>query len=324
MQKDFIPKPAVRKKLIVAALRERGTLKCTQLEEICGGCSPKSIRRSIGELRNDRWPIEGGDSGYSLREPSIAEKGVTVDEHFGVLMIAGCSIDKHIGRLFPNVGEHLKRELFGLDDIEETEDALTLDRSISVPQSIYSKKQIGMFGKVARNIVDELAISFEYNNVWQSKDETRSVYPVQLKLKDGVWYLLSWDLDKDDIRMFKLSKIKNVRVCEKRWKRPQVSCVQSVLKSAHFSIWDRGEEPLKIGIQVEGHAKEHVEHYELTSNQEIIQQGGNTIVVLQTSDVIGVLSWCRHYIHNIQILYPESVKKRFLGELQAGFEKHKI
>lgn len=322
MQKDFIPKPSIRKKLIIAALREKGTLKCGELIEICGGSSKRSIRRSIDELRAERWSIEGGCDGYSLREPSIAEKEVTADEHFGVLMIAGCSIDKNIGQLFPNVGDYLRRGLLELDEVEETSDALAIDRSISVPQSIYSKEQIGMFGKISRNIVDELAMSFEYTNVWENKAETRSAFPIQLKLKEGVWYLLAWDLDKDDMRVFKLPKIKDARLCEQRWKRPSGKNIRQVLKSTQFSVWDRGEDPIKIGIKVEGHAKDHVEHYELTPNQEVHQEAGETVVSLETSDVIGVLSWCRHYIHNIQILYPESVKEQFAEDLRASLERH--
>lgn len=324
MKKDFTLSVSDRKKLIVAALRKHESVTCARLQELCGDCSAKTIRRTIDKLRDDRWPIESSNEGYFLRKASSAEKECTHDTHFGVLMIAGCSIDKNIGKLLPGVGDHIKREILGLSEIEETEDALLIDRSVDMSQSIYSEAQIKTFGAIARNIVDELAISFEYRNVWEGAVETRAVYPIQLKLKDGMWYLLSWDLDRDDMRVFKLPKILDVRICEQKWSRPSIVAIDGVLNSAKFSIWDRGEDPIKITLKVEGHAKEHLEHHALTSHQELIQRDKETYAVMETSDIVGFLSWCRHFIHNVEIIEPASVKQKFIEELNVGLSKHSV
>jgi|GEM_PF-5071132 len=321
MKDPLHPKPE-RLKLLLALLREQDYLTSTQISEACSS-SPKTAQRDIDTLRNTgKWPIESSYKGFSLRAGSSAEKHSTKDEHFAVLMIAGCSIDKNIGQLMPSVADHLKSELHGLSEIEESVGLPIVERAISVPSSIYSQEQLQVFGFLARNIIDELSVSFEYINVSQTVASVREVFPVQLKLKEGIWYLLTWDLQRDDLRVFKINKIGNLQVFKKHWTKPSQNSVDEVLRAGEFSIWDRNEDQTEVRLKVEGHAEEFVVYQKLTATQEIQPEEKFSIVIIQTSDLLGLKNWCRRFASEVEILAPQDLRESHAAELTLAANKN--
>lgn len=320
--KDFAKNPQERKRIVYAMLSEKRFVTNKDICEACH-CSAKTAQRTVNALRDDRWPIDSDHRGYFFRESSIAEKSVSADTHFGVLMLAGCSIDKNIASLFPNVSQHFRSQLLNLDEVENTENALLLDRAIDVPRSIYTQAEISLFGRLSKRIIDEVVISFDYVNVGSSEQKVRTVFPIQLRLLDGVWFLLSWDLQKQERRAFKLLKIKNLRLPLHSWDSPSSDIIESVINSARLSVWETSDAPQTITIEVKGHAKEYVELHKLTSNQKLVQANGVTQVTFQTSDTFGTLRWCREYIHDIKILKPQSLIDLYLSDFQSSLAIHK-
>jgi proteasome accessory factor B len=71
--------------------------------------------------------------------------------------------------------------------------------------------------EIARALAQRSRIDFDYKKPDADSPEGRSVYPLGLSAWKGSWYLVGEDLDRDDIRVFKLSRITSkIEVTKKR------------------------------------------------------------------------------------------------------------
>jgi proteasome accessory factor B len=71
--------------------------------------------------------------------------------------------------------------------------------------------------EIARALAQRSRIDFDYKKPDAANSEGRSVYPLGLSAWKGSWYLVGEDLDRDDIRVFKLSRITSkIEVTKKR------------------------------------------------------------------------------------------------------------
>jgi len=76
--------------------------------------------------------------------------------------------------------------------------------------SYYGKEK---FNAVKSAILDKRCISFDYYGASGEKTH-RKVYPMQLWFKHRAWYIKAYCLMRKDFRLFKISRIQNISVCE--------------------------------------------------------------------------------------------------------------
>ena len=71
------------------------------------------------------------------------------------------------------------------------------------------EKQIGESGlaEILSSLAERQTIEFEYRKEDSLKNETRKVNPLGLSAWRGSWYLVGEDLNRDDVRVFKISRI---------------------------------------------------------------------------------------------------------------------
>ena len=61
------------------------------------------------------------------------------------------------------------------------------------------------------------------------KKTNRQVEPLQLWFKEKTWYLRAFCIDKQDIRIFKLTRMKNLQLIEEFFERTVTTGFQEVL-----------------------------------------------------------------------------------------------
>jgi len=72
------------------------------------------------------------------------------------------------------------------------------------------------FVAIANAISQKTAISFDYTNR-QGKKSYKTVYPLKISNFSGIWYLLAYDLVKEDLRNYHIQDIKNLTFCEENY-----------------------------------------------------------------------------------------------------------
>ena len=318
------PKPVnhqqmLRLSKILALVRERERVTQVKLSKACE-CSTKSIQRDVAVLQANGWPIEYDKKGYFLKAQFIDDLESTENSQIASLVLAGCSVDKHLMDNFPAVAMSLKGSLFDAPDIQSIAvDKLSL--AIVEERSSLNKKQLETFGAIARSIIEELAVEFEYRAVSKNNPITRTLFPISLRQKENVWYLVGYDLQREAVRVFTLNKIIKVRTYSEPFKKPSRKIVSEVLKSGRFSIWDSGssKESQAIRVRLFEHAGEFVRNHVIHPSQSIeVIDEHSVILNLETSDLTGVNLWLRKFMHLVQVVEPKVLKDQFIQDLKES------
>lgn len=112
------------------------------------------------------------------------------------------------------------------------------------------------FPVVKEAILSRRRISFLYFNSYGQKNE-RIVEPLQILFKHNAWYLVAYDIHKEDYRIFKLHRMKNVQLCDETFLRDLpsrtdafvddfsiavVSITLEIKKEMAFRVYDEFEE----------------------------------------------------------------------------------
>lgn len=70
---------------------------------------------------------------------------------------------------------------------------------------------VGMLRTLFKGIDEQLMVSFDYHK-FNTHRTTRCVAPLQLKVSQNRWYVIGFDTDKNDLRIFGLDRIKKLKI----------------------------------------------------------------------------------------------------------------
>lgn len=182
--------------------------------------------------------------------PVYTEKG----KGGGISLLPGFTLNKSL--LTEQEQEDIISALQALEAInpQETTPALTklstvfnrkLVNWIDVDFSYWNRGDDGLFNKLKTAIFNKSVVVFDYYNTKGVKT-TREVEPIQLFFKHQAWYLKGFCLSKHDMRLFKLTRIKNLRLTERHFneRRSQMVLFETPQKENNYN---NIELRLKIG-----------------------------------------------------------------------------
>jgi proteasome accessory factor BC len=112
----------------------------------------------------------------------------------------------------------------------------------------YSAEMPGRLGKLEGAISKQRTIKFPYYSISRNRQSERTVNPYGLLSDNGSWYVIGQDLDRKDIRTFRVSRIRgDIRFATRRERDFRIP--------ADFAIDEyRGRPPWQIG-DLEGEAR---------------------------------------------------------------------
>lgn len=308
---------------IMSVLMDGKTYTRAQFARYCD-CSEKQIQRDIKYLSEIyQFPIEGGNQGYYLRAPSKAESKVTENKLLASLLIAGGSIDKRFEQMSPAAALSIKNHLYKLKDMRTTWDAAKL--TVKQEETSFSELELETFGRVARHILMQLPLEFDYRPLMSDSVERRSVHPIQLREREGFWYLLAHDYGRKACRVFAISRISKLSTSTEQHDEPSEEVIQAILKRGDFSIWDKdGEDKLHIKVKLVDYAARIIQERKIHESQQLdIISANEVILTLKTSDQIGVNLWLRKFAPMVTVLSPQSLRQDFIHDLKQSLANHK-
>ncbi|GAA1847696.1 helix-turn-helix transcriptional regulator [Microbacterium koreense] len=179
--------------------------------------SDRTVRRDIERLREMGYAIEttmGPDGGYSLAAGTELPPLLFDDDQVVAVAIAlhtativGADIDEPAARALTTIRQVLPSPLrHRLDALQII--AIAQRPGGSAPTAVPLESLV----EIARAIRDHVILRIDYASRGQSATDggipPRRVEPHHLINAQGHWYLLAWDLDRDDWRLFRVERIK--------------------------------------------------------------------------------------------------------------------
>lgn len=184
------------------------------------GVTTRTVRRDVDRLRELGYPVsasQGVGGGYQLGTGAALPPLLLDDEEAVAVAV---SLRLAAGGTVAGVGEAALRTIAKLDQVLPARlrahvDAVqaatvTLDRRVPLVDG----SVITILARAAR---DRAQATFTYADR-SGRDSERRVEPYRLVATGVRWYLLAWDLEREDWRTFRLDRMRDVRASTWRFR----------------------------------------------------------------------------------------------------------
>lgn len=151
-----------------------------------------------------------------------------------------------------------------------------LDHAFSVKATGLTSRDIAVFEKIARAVLERLEVRFDYTKLSAEKAEPRRVQPYHLAEIDGGWYLIGHDLDRDARRTFAVQRIKGLSLTARHFIRPVNFRLEDHFAGS-FGVWTepkradgQPEKKYRIRVRFRGFAARIIPERRWHPTQEIV------------------------------------------------------
>ncbi|MWN89530.1 WYL domain-containing protein [Gilliamella sp. Pra-s65] len=197
---------------IIMVLLQREKISGKELAEKLN-VSLRTIYRDIQVIEGAGIPIityQGSAGGISILKNYKVNKGLFTKEDVIVLLKGLNLLSSPVLKESENLRTLEKIKSF-LSEQELDEVTNNLNQLIVDISPWFSKQNINNKISIIRLALNEqLLLSFDYLSV-KNKQASRLVEPYKLIFKEKQWYLQAFCLNRNDFRIFKLSKMSNIR-----------------------------------------------------------------------------------------------------------------
>ena len=174
--------------------------------------SNRTIYRDIEILSRAKIPIyaiKGKDGGIGLLDEYVLNKTILSEEEQNQILFALQGMTNVRGQDEKDILQKLST-LFN----KKVNDWIKVDFSNWGKEDT----QVEKFEKIKTAILSKSQIEFTYYNSDGNKSK-RIVEPLQIWFKDKSWYLISYCTLKEDYRIFKIARIKEIQILQKHFER---------------------------------------------------------------------------------------------------------
>jgi len=169
------------------------------------GVSTRTIYRDIDSIGLAGIPIyseKGKGGGISLLPDFVLSKSIFSEQEQNEIL----SMLHGLSQIQSADSEQLLRKLSAIFN-------KTAVNWLEVDFSDWSYESEDLWGGFKAAILSRHIIEFDYFSTYSEKTHRR-VEPIQLWFKSKAWYLRAYDLDKKDLRLFKMSRIQCLAVTD--------------------------------------------------------------------------------------------------------------
>ena len=264
--------------------------------------STRTIYRDIETLSTANIPIyasKGKDGGIGLLDKYILNKTILSEEEQNQILFALQGMKKVKGQDEKDILEKLSI-LFN----KEINDWIKIDFSN------WGNVQEERFDIIKSAILNKQLIGFTYYNS-NGEESKRIVEPLQIWFKDKSWYLVSYCKLKQDYRIFKIARIKEVKMLQEHFER---ELPKEENEQYNFKII---ELELEINKAMTYRVYDEFESKEITKKQD-----GNFIIKVKYPENEWVYGYILSFGEYVKILSPNKVKKIIKDKLEKTLKNY--
>ena len=264
--------------------------------------STRTIYRDIETLSTANIPIyasKGKDGGIGLLDKYILNKTILSEEEQNQILFALQGMKKVKGQDEKDILEKLSI-LFN----KEINDWIKIDFSN------WGNVQEERFDIIKSAILNKQLIGFTYYNS-NGEESKRIVEPLQIWFKDKSWYLVSYCKLKQDYRIFKIARIKEVKMLQEHFERelPKEENEQYNFKTIELE--------LEINKAMTYRVYDEFESKEITKKQD-----GNFMIKVKYPENEWVYGYILSFGEHAKVLSPGYAKNIIKDKLQKTLKNY--
>lgn len=267
--------------------------------------STRTIYRDIEALSGANIPIyasKGKDGGIGILEEYVLNKTILSEEEQNQILFALQGMIKVKGQDEKDILEKLST-LFN----KEINDWIRIDLSNWSKDNMQENR----FDIIKSAILNKQLIQFNYYNS-NGEESRRIVEPLQIWFKDKAWYLISYCRNKEDYRIFKIARIKKIKILQEHFER-ELPKEQKEEKYNFKNILLELEISKEMAYRV----------YDEFENSEICKkENGNFIVKVEYPENEWVYGYILSFGEHIKVIAPNRAKNIIKGKLEKTLKNY--
>lgn len=174
----------------------------------------------------------------------------------------------------------------------------------------------GLFAPLARAALSHVAVTFTYRKPAEGESERRHAQPYHLASINGQWYLAAYDLEREDMRTFALTRMVRLEVTTREFRRDPGFSPEAYFGESLGPF--RGEEKGTARIHFEPYAADLIRERAWHPSQVMIEKEGGCIeLLLKVSDRYELLRWVLGWGDEARLLSPDSLVSELRSMLRS-------
>lgn len=267
--------------------------------------STRTIYRDIEVLSGANIPIyasKGKDGGIGILDEYVLNKTILSEEEQDQILFALQGMIKVRGQDEKDILEKLST-LFN----KEINDWIRIDLSNWSKDNMQENR----FDIIKSAILNKKLIEFYYYNS-NGEESRRIVEPLQIWFKDKSWYLISYCRNKEDYRIFKIARIREIKTLQEHFER-ELPKEQKEEKYNFKNILLELEISKEMAYRV----------YDEFENSEISKkENGNFIVKVEYPENEWVYGYILSFGEHIKVIAPNRAKNIIKDKLEKTLKNY--
>ncbi len=276
--------------------------------------SQKTVKRDVEWMRV-HWdlPIEYDRQrhGYFYSREVKQFPGVpTITEaEMFALLVAHKAVEQYSGTPFHKPLQMAFRKLTGQLDDKERYTLHESDEVLSFRPFAPEATDMERFEIVARAIQQRRAVRFQYRKPGEKRAGERHVHPYHLTCNDNRWYLIGYDVGRDDIRTFALSRMNGGEVLSEAFQKPKEFSVAKYLRGSLTVMSGRGD--YEVVIEFDAWATDQLRGRLWHSSQQVTElPGGESRMRMRLSGLEEIERWVLSWGAHATVIQPQLLVER--------------
>lgn len=288
---------------IVYILLERKTITAKELANKFE-VSTRTIYRDIEILSSSKIPIyanKGKGGGINLLDNFVLDKSLLTEEEQNQILFSLQSLQKL------NIdNEKTLLEKMSMLFNKSSKNWIEVDFS---NWGIYNS-QNNKFNNIKDAILNKNVIEFRYYNS-KGEETIRQVEPLQVWFKDKSWYIKAYCRIKQDYRIFKIARIKDIKILEEHFERelPKESSTNYKMKIISLELEIKKEMSYRIYDEFE---KDNITK----------KENGDFIIKVEFPENDWVYGYILSFGEHIKVISPEYAKNIIREKLKKSINNY--
>lgn len=289
---------------IVYYLLEKGRSTAPELSEKFE-VSVRTIYRDIDALSSAGIPIyttQGKGGGISILNNFVLDKSLFSEQEREQILMALQGITATEGK---NSDELLAKvsALFQTKNINWIE--------VDFSGWVQNRPRQDIFNSIKNAIFSKNILSFRYfNNNGQKTD--RRVQPIKLIFKSKDWYLYGFCLLKNDYRVFKLTRIKELEIQSETFSQ---NCITPAIEKQI-----RNDSTITVKLKFDKRIAFRV--FDEFAEEAVKDEQGNLYVQAELPDNDTLYSYILSFSDQVEIIEPQNVREHMKEKLEVMLKKY--
>lgn len=288
--------------------------------------STKTINRDLAFMRDQLdLPAEYDPQTYSWRYAYPVKNFPTVQISEGellALLVARKALEQYQGTPYHDQLAHAFDKLSaGLHDQISFSPTGTMG-NVSFHQAGLGRSDLKLFEKLARAVNESKEIAFDYRKPQGAQAEERRVQPYHLANRENAWYLVGFDLERQALRNFALTRMKSLAVAERKFERPADFSPEKHFGKAFGAFVGTGD--YRVTIRFAPRAADQVRERFWHESQETTElPDGGLEFTVQLGGLDEILRWILGWGDQVEVVAPPELRRQVYAQAQELAARHR-